>query len=160
MYSPTHLYQSMISDCLLVVVSVVFARIYKRTNYKNFQDMGTLSILIKQETIAEDEKYLSFVVYISKYFIIVVLLVGSLISIFSRLSLTMFLYLLGIGYYAVRNIQEFIDKKPRSFENELKYRTNLWKYLFVLTILFLNISYLSIFISKSYMSKNRFELAN
>ncbi|CAG9318296.1 PIEZO2_5 [Blepharisma stoltei] len=157
-YSPTHLYQSMISDCLFVVVGVIFSRIYKRLHSCVQDDIGTFSLLIHKDEGRINNAPALFLVYCGKHFALFMILIASLISIYARLSLSMLFYIVAIGNYAIILTREFISGKERNAEAEIKHRCSLWNYLYIWSILCLIASYLCFLISRSFFNTENFNV--
>ncbi|CAG9310076.1 PIEZO2_1 [Blepharisma stoltei] len=160
-FSSSTLYGSMVSDCILLIVTVLGAKAFKKEdniNYGNsdggiFDDIGLLSGIIKVNLSRKpEEKSIKFFNYFEEFFPFFIYLTISIFSVYWRLSISMNIYLISIciscaylGYYFTR---VSLSLERRNLAKEHKIRSYCWNVLWYFTLIYVVISYACFMITR------------
>ena len=153
-YSDQGLYENMVTDCIILFVSVYHKNLSSRHNFSqsNSAEFFSVTKLIQQKTIKPSVVYGKLKELGSKYFVYAYICVILITAVFWRLSVTMILYVATIIVY-IAAVERHISKSIRtntekSLETLVTYRVRLWKVMTLLTMAFLITSFCCFFISK------------
>lgn len=149
-YSDQALYENVVTDCIILFVSVY----HKGLSYGVGQsDFFSVTNLIKEKEQGNEGKPPIGMKRASKYFVFVYIAVVLIVAVFWRLSLSTGLYVLVILIYfgaVERHISSSILKNEmKKTEVLMGYRVELWKAMMSLTIIFIVFSYCCFFVSHS-----------
>ncbi|CAG9318174.1 PIEZO2_4 [Blepharisma stoltei] len=166
-YSSSDLYESMVTDCLLLIFTVLGSRSHKKDDVKfrpstsdQFEDVGLIQGLIQanMSIIEQDIGQNSYFKFIHPWFQLIIFLAISILASQWKLSISMGAYIAIIEIYYFFNtlyMSEYIQKKSSlDSEKEYWYRSLLWTALFIATLCNLILSYLGFIINKDFMGDN------
>lgn len=149
-YEESQLYKNMVSDCMLLLFSILESR--NRTDNLDrgsfeFEEVGFLTGVVRANfsLIGQEKHVITALQYLEEPFPLIVLFTVCTISVFWRLSLSMTCYLVAIGWYLFKLGDYFGEvvehKQLYSPEIEWDRRVSVWNVLFLFTFSNMILSY-------------------
>ena len=160
-YSDAELYENMVTDCIILLVCV-----YQKTRMNTTHDLDnpstndlvSITEIIRIRGLSRSTTHERIKRLGVSYFCYVTYIVIFAMTVYYRISASMFLYLLSIIIYAgvveTHVFKSISSKQDHDHELVKKYRIRLWKVLMILTIIYILVSCLSFCIRKNVFKEN------
>ena len=160
-YSDAELYENMVTDCIILLVCV-----YQKTRMNTLRDIDnpsgneyiSITEMIRLRGLSRSTAHESVKTFGISYFCYVTFVVIFAMTVYYRISASMFLYVISIIIYSgaveTHIFRSIKNKEDHNHELVKNYRIRIWKVLMVLTIIYILVSCLSFCIRKNVFTRN------